>query len=58
MASGSPVIIKFRANQIEPGGFCQWANVSFNQWRIGRKEKVNKHEVPEGAAPRILTCSG
>jgi len=21
--SGSPVIIKFRANQIEPGGFCQ-----------------------------------
>jgi hypothetical protein len=23
MASGSPVIIKFRAIQIEPGGFCQ-----------------------------------
>jgi hypothetical protein len=53
MASGSPVIIKFRANQIEPGGFCQWANVSFIQSGKGINEKVTKHEVPEGAAPKI-----
>jgi len=56
LASGSPVILKLRAFNIEPGGFCQWANVRFLPGRScktdGRREKLTKHEVPGGDTPK------
>jgi len=36
---------------IEPGGFRQWVNVSFNHYRQNTKAKVTEHEVTVGAAP-------
>jgi len=50
LAPGTPVNF-YWAYLIEPGGFRQWVNVSFNHYQQNTKVKVTEHEVTAGAAP-------
>ena len=55
------VTVKFRADQIEPGGFLSRVNVWFlpvrsRKTEVGRK-KLTEHEVAEVAAQGIIICS-
>jgi hypothetical protein len=61
LASGSPLKLNFGQSTLSLADSCQWVNVWFCLRQAQApdyiRQKLNEHEVPEGAAPGVLIRS-